>query len=99
MRSPAPHAEIGEELVRRHGVTDLTTCQCILEHHNDEHETVEAFLVASADAISAARPGARKESLEHYVKRLQDLEEVASSFNGGGTGLCHPGRQRGPGHG
>jgi ribonuclease Y len=77
-----PHAEIGEELVRRHGVTDLTTCQCILEHHNDEHETVEAFLVASADAISAARPGARKESLEHYVKRLQDLEEVAASFNG-----------------
>ena len=76
-----PHAEIGAEIAKRHGIGH-SAYRGILEHHWDEHETMESFLVASADAISAARPGARKESLELYVKRLKELEEVASSFNG-----------------
>jgi ribonuclease Y len=53
-----------------------------MEHHDEERGSVEAFLVATADAISASRPGARKESLEHYVKRLEALENVATSFGG-----------------
>jgi ribonuclease Y len=53
-----------------------------MEHHDEERGSVEAFLVASADAISAARPGARRESVEHYVKRLEALEGVATSFSG-----------------
>ncbi len=76
-----PHAEIGAEIAKRHGINH-SSYRGILEHHWDEHETVESFLVAAADAISAARPGARKESLEQYVKRLRDLEGVAAGFEG-----------------
>jgi ribonuclease Y len=76
-----PHAEIGAELAKKHGV-NYSSYRGILEHHSDEHETIESFLVASADAISAARPGARKESPELYVKRLRDLEAVATGFAG-----------------
>ncbi len=76
-----PHAEIGAEIAKRHGINH-SSYRGILEHHWDEHETVESFLVAAADAISAARPGARKESLELYVKRLRELEAVAASFDG-----------------
>ena len=76
-----PHAEIGAELAKKHGV-NYNSMRGILEHHSDDHETVESFLVATADAISASRPGARKESLELYVKRLKDLENVATGFGG-----------------
>jgi len=76
-----PHAEIGAELAKRHGINHPVYL-CILEHHNDTHATVESFLVAAADAISAARPGARKESLDQYVKRLRELEGAATSFRG-----------------
>lgn len=76
-----PHAEIGAEIARKHGINH-SSYRGILEHHSDDHETVESFLVASADAISASRPGARRESLELYVKRLKELEEVATSFKG-----------------
>ena len=78
---PGPHAEIGAELSAKYGV-NVATCACIKEHHDDEHSSVESFLVAAADAISAARPGARKESLDQYVNRLRDLEEAATSFTG-----------------
>ncbi len=78
---PGPHAEIGAELAKKHGI-NYSSYRGILEHHSDEHETIESFLIAAADAISAARPGARKESLELYVKRLQDLEAVATGFEG-----------------
>lgn len=78
---PGPHAEIGADLAQKNGIHD-PAYRCILEHHDDEHSSVESFIVAAADAISAARPGARKESLEQYVKRLQELEEAATSFGG-----------------
>ena len=76
-----PHAEIGADLAQKHGINDESRAM-ILEHHDDDHSSIESFLVASADAISAARPGARKESLEQYVKRLTDLEAAATSFSG-----------------
>ena len=78
---PGPHAEIGAEIAKKHGI-NYVSYRGILEHHSDQHETIESFLIAAADAISASRPGARKESLELYVKRLQDLEHVATGFDG-----------------
>jgi ribonuclease Y len=78
---PGPHAEIGAELSAKYGVNQATYA-CIKEHHDDEHSSIESFLVAAADAISAARPGARKESLDQYVKRLRELEDAAISFAG-----------------
>ena len=76
-----PHAEIGADVavknkVRRH------VCDTIREHHDDVHSSAESFVVAAADAISAARPGARRDTVEHYVKRLEALEEVALAFDG-----------------
>ncbi len=76
-----PHAEIGAELAKKYGINHNSYLS-ILEHHDDEHSTIESFIVASADAISAARPGARKESLDQYVKRLRDLEDTALGFGG-----------------
>ena len=76
-----PHAEIGADLALKYGIHPEVH-RAIMEHHDEDRGSVEAFLVAAADAMSAARPGARKESLEHYVKRLKDLEEVAISFPG-----------------
>ena len=76
-----PHAEIGAELAKKYGINHNSYLS-ILEHHDDDHSTIESFVVASADAISAARPGARKESLDQYVKRLRDLEDTAIGFGG-----------------
>ena len=76
-----PHAEIGADLAKKFGINHNSYLS-ILEHHDDEHSTIESFVVASADAISAARPGARKESLDQYVKRLRDLEDTAVGFGG-----------------
>lgn len=76
-----PHAEIGGDVARRYGLPEAVY-RAIMEHHDEEKGSMEAFLVASADAISAARPGARKDTLEHYAKRLEALEEVARSFPG-----------------
>jgi ribonuclease Y len=76
-----PHAEIGADIATKYGLHPEVH-RAIMEHHDEERGSVEAFLVASADAISAARPGARRESVEHYVKRLEALEGVATSFSG-----------------
>ncbi|MBI4336282.1 MAG: ribonuclease Y [Chloroflexi bacterium] len=75
------HAQIGAEVAAKHGMPD-TVCRCIAEHHDNEKSSIESFIVSAADAISAARPGARKDTLEHYVKRLEALETVAKSFSG-----------------
>ena len=76
------HVTLGGELARKyHESPDVI--HAILAHHNDvEPQTVEAVLVQAADAISAARPGARKENVEYYIKRLEKLEELSSSFPG-----------------
>jgi ribonucrease Y len=77
-----PHALVGGELARRYGEPEAVA-HALEAHHNEvEMQTVEAVLVQTADALSGARPGARGESLEHYVKRLEGLEELASRRRG-----------------
>jgi ribonuclease Y len=77
-----PHALVGGELARRYKEAEAVA-HAMEAHHNEvEMQTVEAVLVQTADALSGARPGARGESLEHYVKRLKDLEEIAERHNG-----------------
>ncbi len=76
------HATIGADLARRYGVP-AAVINCIEGHHHEvEQQSLEAIIVEAADAISSARPGARRESLEHYIKRIRTLEETARSFNG-----------------
>ncbi len=76
------HIQIGVELAKKYR-ENAEVVHCIAAHHNDvEPQTVEAVIVQAADAISGARPGARRETLEAYVKRLEQLEEIANSFNG-----------------
>ena len=80
--SDANHAELGAEIVKRLG-EDPRVVNCVLAHHNDtEPSCIEAIIVQIADAISAARPGARRESLDNYIKRLESLESIAKSFDG-----------------
>ena len=77
-----PHIDIGVDLARKYGESEKVL-HGIEAHHGDvEFQTVEAVLVAAADAISAARPGARKETLESYIKRLEELEDLGKSFDG-----------------
>lgn len=76
-----PHAEVGADLCKKQGI-DKDVCDMIAEHHDDVHSSVEGFIVSAADAISAARPGARHNSLENYVKRLSDIENIANNFEG-----------------
>jgi ribonucrease Y len=76
------HAVIGADLLQRHGVPAPVVHAVRAHHYDEEPHTIEALLLIAADAISAARPGARRESLEAYVKRLEKLEEIANSFQG-----------------
>ena len=77
-----PHAQIGADLAKKYRENNQVI-HAIQAHHGDvEPSTVEAVLVQAADAISAARPGARRETLENYIKRLEKLEEIANSFEG-----------------
>ena len=76
------HAEVGAEMARKMG-EDPRIVNAIAAHHNDcEAQTIEAVIVQIADAISAARPGARRETVDNYVKRLENLEETAKKFAG-----------------
>ncbi len=77
-----PHALIGADIARKNGESPKIV-NAIASHHEDEKpETIEAILIQAADAISASRPGARREMLETYIKRLKQLEEIANSFEG-----------------
>ena len=77
-----PHALIGGELARRYGEPEAVA-HAMEAHHNEvEMQTVEAVIVQTADSLSGARPGARGESLDHYVKRLKHLEEIAARHEG-----------------
>ena len=76
------HVEIGVEILKKYKENPLVI-NAVEAHHGDvEPQTLEAVLIQAADAISASRPGARRETLEAYIKRLQNLEEIADSFDG-----------------
>ena len=76
------HVEIGVEILKKYKENPLVI-NAVEAHHEDvEPQTLEAVLIQAADAISASRPGARRETLEAYIKRLQNLEEIADSFDG-----------------
>lgn len=77
-----PHVQIGADVAKKYRENNQVI-NAIMAHHGDvEPATIEAVLVQAADAISAARPGARRETLENYIKRLEKLEEIANSFEG-----------------
>ncbi|MRS04727.1 ribonuclease Y, partial [bacterium] len=76
------HAMIGAEFARRYGVNEKVVNAIASHHHETEQESLEAVIVEAADAISGARPGARREDLEQYIKRLRALEDIANSFKG-----------------
>lgn len=76
------HALLGADLLKRYGVHE-DVVNCVAAHHHEVEKTcVEAYIVEAADAISGARPGARRESLENYIKRVKTLEEIANNFKG-----------------
>ena len=76
------HAQLGADFARRYGVNSRVVNAMASHHHEVEQESIEAVIVEAADAISGARPGARREDLEQYIKRLRALEEIANSFKG-----------------
>jgi ribonuclease Y len=76
------HAQIGAEFAKRYGVPDRIV-NCIASHHHEvDQDNIEALLVEAADAISGARPGARRESLDAYIRRVKSLEDIANAFDG-----------------
>jgi len=76
------HALIGAEFAKRYGINARVVNAIASHHHEVEQEYVESYIVEAADAISGARPGARRESLETYIRRVKTLEEIANSFEG-----------------
>ena len=76
------HLQLGVELVKKYGESREVTHAVEAHHFDVPFDTIEAVLVQAADAVSAARPGARREVLENYVRRLEQLETIASSFRG-----------------
>ncbi len=76
------HASLGAEFCKRYGVNAVVVNAIASHHHEVDQETVEAVIAEAADAISGARPGARREDLEAYIKRIRSLEEMSMSFDG-----------------
>lgn len=76
------HQEIGANIARKHGENPKVINAILVHHGEGDPITVEAALIAAADALSAARPGVRKESIENYLKRLEKLEQMALSYKG-----------------
>jgi len=76
------HAQLGAEFAQRYGVNSKVANIIASHHHEIDQESVEAVIVEAADAISGARPGARREDLEQYIKRLRALENIANSYQG-----------------
>ena len=76
------HAQIGAEFAKRYGTNSKVVNAIASHHHEQEQETVEAAIVEAADAISGARPGARRESLEQYIMRVRALEDIANTYKG-----------------
>ncbi|MCS6995199.1 MAG: ribonuclease Y [Anaerolineales bacterium] len=76
------HASLGAEFCKRYGVHPVVVNAIASHHHEVEQETIEAVIAEAADAISGARPGARREDLEAYIKRIRTLEDMATSFAG-----------------
>lgn len=76
------HAKLGAEFCRRYGVNPIVVNAIESHHHEVDQNTIEAVIAESADAISGARPGARREDLEAYIKRIRTLEEMSMSFEG-----------------
>ena len=76
------HVEIGRRILQKFNV-DIAVIQAMQSHHEEyPYETLESIIVQTADAVSASRPGARRDSVENYIKRLEDLEGIATSFDG-----------------
>jgi ribonuclease Y len=78
---PGTHTELGYQLMKKFGLPEEIAYLAIA-HHEDAPKTLEGIIIKVADAISGSRPGARRESLEEYIKRLEDLERIATSFKG-----------------
>jgi ribonuclease Y len=76
------HAQLGAEIAKRYGLPAKVVNAIASHHHEIEQESVEAAIVEAADAISGARPGARRESLEQYLKRVRSLEDIANAHKG-----------------
>jgi ribonuclease Y len=88
------HVELGEKIMKKFGI-DERIIKAAASHHEDHpFATIEAVIVQVADAISAARPGARRENLEQYIKRMKDLENIATSYEGVAKAYAiHAGRE------
>ena len=76
------HVEIGRRILQKFGVSEEVIKAMQAHHEEYPYETVESVIVQVADAISGGRPGARRDSVENYLKRLADIEEIANSFSG-----------------
>ena len=76
------HVEIGRRILQKFGVSEEVVKAMQAHHEEYPYETLESYIVQVADAISGGRPGARRDSVEQYIKRLQDIEQIANSFEG-----------------